>query len=519
MALPPSTTVTVVEIDNPRLSAAAHDFLTVTEHKDLPRVVECQDGEGVLWSSDEEFSCQDGCGTERPFAFVVEPGDTIPLQFQLQDFLNTDPENPALGWRGTSGEYWLEIEVLDTAGNLIWSGPTPHISEFFEVGWSGGAGYQSIVVDVDMLLAQLPEGTTCWSFRVKVFSSIATGYTIVDAETAPSGTPATGYTYIDFGSGDVLQWNGTSWVVVGPTRPNELFYVVETAHWYLWNGTSWVGLAEPPDLPEPAFEYVYTMNYRLRNCDEPVVKVCCTLSGRDCLGFQHDPKPPEYNMPAIPGVTFVDFWIRDAATPVPGVFVGATATGPAFNSIMTYTADGWQLGPPLAAGTQILIMNNGLWPWVDASAGYTNVDIIAGTLMTLGSWVPFVGYWDRDGMVWDEIPGTDFIPGMTQSQAFQLCFGLCGSIEVQEYGIETEVTRNNRRLSTTPSTVGRLRTTGIPEGVAQLLQLALSAPVFTINGEPWDEASGLRKNNDEGLHWWIDTTITRDECEVRGLCE
>lgn len=519
MALPPSTTITVVPITNPRLVAAAHDFQSITEHKDLPRKVEClDDAETVLWSTDSNFPCQVGCGDEKPFAFLVEPGDTIPLQFQLPDYLNADPEDPELGWREAAGDYWLELEVLDTDGNVIWSGPTEFISQHFEVGWSG-IGFQTVVVDVDMLLQQLPKGTTCWSFRVKVFFTLDLDYTAVDAETAPSGAVPVGYTYIDFGTNEVLQWDGVEWDVIGPNGVKDTYYVVETGHWYQWNGSVWVGLADPPEHTEPAFDFVYTMNYKLRHCDEPIIKVCCTLAGRDCLGFQHDPKPPEYLMDPVPGLTFVDFWIRDGATPIPGLFVGATATGPTFNSILTYTADGWVVGPPLAPGTQILVMNDGLWPWIDAGAGYTPVDILAGSIMEVGAWVPFVGYWDFVGMLWEEFPGVQFIQGFTESTPFQLCFGLSGSLEVDEFGIETEVTRNARRLTTMPSTRGRLRTSGIPEHVAKLLQLALSASSFTVNGEAWDESEGLRKNNDDGAHWWIDTALVRQECEVRGLCE
>ncbi len=405
-------TIQVVNITNPRLSLPAFDFRTVTEKRDLLRKLECAedlpDGDG-LSSTDEGYPCQRGCGTEFSFFYLVEAGDTIPLQFHAADNYNANPQVPTAGWRVTDPAYWLSLEILDGSGNLIWEGSTADLSTSFHVGFGEFGGYQNVVVDVDKLLAVLagiPYTGNCFSFRLKARSLVAE-YITVNGEERPgdtSGLPV-GWTTIDIDTFEVLEWNGTAFVVIEPNPPTGNFYVAETGQWYGVVGGGFVGLLEPPAVEEEAFEYLYTMGYRFRLCNEPAVLFESEQGGKDCAGFIH------------------------------------------------------QVG--------------------DAT---------------------FVG-----------------LAGIT-TEAFQHRFKVKGSLEAEALPFSRELTKNNRLVRTSTDRTSRLRTRGMPHASARLVQAVVTADAFTIDGQAWDEVEGLQRNNDQGLMWWLNVLVTRQDCEASARC-
>lgn len=153
-----------------------------------------------------------------------------------------------------------------------------------------------------------------------------------------------------------------------------------------------------------AMVYIYTMSYRMRRCNESVVHVQSTDSGRDCLGYIHD-------------------------TPTSSQWVGAG-----------------------------------------------------------------------------------------QVRAFQHDFKLAGSIELEALPVTRELSENGRPIRTSTQAVGRLRLAPLPEGVARILQAVTAAPVFMLNGTEWSEIEEIRKNNETGTHWHINSTVRRDECETTAPC-
>lgn len=516
---------TVVQIGNARLDEDAHDFRSVTEFRDMPRKTECLDeAQNALYGTDPGFPCQDGCG-EAEFQYIVEPGDKIPLQFQLIDMVNPDPMNPEVGWREDTDQYLVGLEILDMDGNVLWEGDTNEVSDEFSVWGNEDGTFQNILINVDDVIALIDDPTvTCWYFRVKVLLALAVEYETVDAESAPLTVVPVGYTYIDFGSGQVLMWTGSEWE---PQTISHLpYYVQSTGHWYqhMPEPTGWVGLAEHPE-DEEAFDYVHTMTYRLRNCDEPVVRFRSNVAGRDCTGFNHTAPPAEYIMEPIDGLVFVDYW--SAIDPASSSYcipvdapMGTTVIWHQFQSIITLTESGWVFGPIMPSGTQVLIMNDSASPWFDGSSIDPTEDMVpAGTVMTLSPvYVPFGGWWGFSGPLEDVFPGEVFTPGTTSKWAFQYDFKVLGSCEVDEMPVETEVTRNGRRLRVTPGTKAKVRTTGVPQSVARMVQNVLSAPTFWVDEQQYEAADGLRKNNNDGEMWWLDFTVTRDECTVEGSC-
>lgn len=402
------TQVDIVTVPNGNTLIAPYDFRSVTEYKDLPMKRDCMD-DGLLSSQDPLFWCQDGCN-EDAFRFIVEPGDIVPLQFQFVDLLNPDPNNPALGWRTASGDYWLGLEVVSFDGTVLWSGDTGDIAIAYHVGVTDAGPYQNIHISIDRLLALLETGghgdVTCWYFRVRV-NTLIPAYDVVDDDQEPTEGVEVGYAYIDFANDQVLEWDGTEWVVIGPGVDRGYYYVAATGYWYEWNGTNWVGLVEGPvNEPEDVeFEYVVTMAYRLRRCDERIVRFTSSDAGRDCLGLFHD------------------------------------------------------IGDPILLGP-----------------------------------LPY------------------------KITPFYYDFKVKGSLEMDELPMQRTVTKNNRVVSTTPETRARMRCAGMPESVARMVQAVFSAPSFTVNEQPWDDFDSVRKNNDEGSHWWIDTVLSRKECEREVQC-
>lgn len=495
------TQTQVVFITNPRLALDPWDFRSCTEYKDLLRKVPCQDDDGDgISSTSPKYPCQRGCGNERPFFYIVEPGGEIPLQFQFVDLLNSDPEHPLLGWRETDPDFWLEIEVLDMDDAVLWSGDTNEISNSFGVYFSEFGTMQNIIVDMDKLLDVLAEGghgaVKCFYFRVKVYTNLG-NFDTVNGESEPLTVVPSGYTYIDFGTGLVYERTGDTWTVIGPPEHGGIYYVAETGHWYEWDGEFWVGLAGAPEVEEPAFEYVYTMGYRLRNCNESVVRFRSQNSGRDCLGFIHE--IPHFE------AAWMGAW-NDPDGPLSAVPPyggdGTVVLNQRDGTVSIYVEGiGWVLKPgpfPLEG----IPADGSLWHVLEGNT----FDPGTGTMtVNAGSWWEY----SSDLQRWVEVAA----PAL-----FQYDFMVAGSIELESLPVERQVTENNRLLSVAMQRTARLRTFGLPEDVAQLIQAVISTDGFLIDNLTWDEVEALKKNNDGGLHWWINVIATRQDCETDTVC-
>ena len=395
--------ITTIDIVNPRLAQPAYDFRSVTEYKDLPRKYLCLDDEAgnALYGTSSSYYCQEGCD-EKAFAYIVEPGDIIPLQFQAPDSVNADPANPVVGWY-TGGSFLIRLEVVSMDGDVLWDGDLREISGSFHVGVTEFGPVQNVNVHADRLLDVL-DGVNCFFFRAKVNLGVG-DYGVVNDETAPAN-PEIGQSYIDFGSGEVREWNGTGWTVIGPDEEkNDYWYVASTGAWYLHGAGGWQGVSGPPPADEGAFDALTTMAFRFRACNEPVVHFSATHFGRDCAGFIH------------------------------------------------------------------------------------------------------------------ELPSNPLIVLPNKLSAFYWSFKVAGSMEVDALPIQRELTKNGRLVNVALSTSARVRTTGMPEAVAKAVQAVLTSKTFYIDGKPWTTASDVRKNNEDGLHWWLDLTVTREDCNEGMTCD
>lgn len=112
-------------------------------------------------------------------------------------------------------------------------------------------------------------------------------------------------------------------------------------------------------------------------------------------------------------------------------------------------------------------------------------------------------------------PGTVLGANM---EAYQHDFKVAGEVEIDELPIVRDVTQNGRLKSSIQSTKARLRTYGLPLHVVQRIQAVFASADFEVDEQKWDTLDTLKKNNEEGAHWYLDTTITRKDCDTDKSC-
>lgn len=102
---------------------------------------------------------------------------------------------------------------------------------------------------------------------------------------------------------------------------------------------------------------------------------------------------------------------------------------------------------------------------------------------------------------------------------YRLNFRLQGSIEPIAYPISREVTEDGVTVGGSYSERARLRTAGVCRYDAELLAAVLASESFFIEGESWETATDVEKNNENGNLWWIDVTLEREICSGVDDCD
>lgn len=145
---------------------------------DTLRKVQCLDADAVGGQC-VESPCPP-CDNDSGFTYYIKPGDLIPLQYRLPDTMNADPQQPDIGWRQGSGDYWLEVQLIDMNGAVIYAGDLSNIAASGYVAASAEVGnYQNAILSADKVIAAL-SGQKCFVVRVRVRLPQELGYTPVD---------------------------------------------------------------------------------------------------------------------------------------------------------------------------------------------------------------------------------------------------------------------------------------------------------------------------------------------------
>jgi hypothetical protein len=491
-------------IDMTPAASPIYRLNSVSERRDLPVASECiPPQENALYATRSGYWCQDGCD-EKPFAYLVDPDDIVQLQFHGQDTVNDDPMNPEVGWRTASGDYFIELEVVALDGTVLWSGDTSDISTVFYVAHGPNGPYQFVAVNMEMLRAQVAGLPECFYFRAKVFG----GYepiNSVNATSAPVTAVPIGWRYLDFDTNTVQEQTAGGFVQIGPNEVGEVWYDVSTGTYYRWQGASFVSLPGPP-RPEASlrpFAYFTTMTYRFVRCGEPTVRFRSIDSGTDCTGFYHDVGTGLLGTTVSPA-TEIGAWSMIADFPIIGT-EGAVVLNQFDGTVYRLQGGVWVAQPTPADGSLWSVMNGGSWAITPLFSG----SVPPGAIME----------YDTTTQQWVDVSYSTEAQTALELIRFQHDFRVSGTAEVDALPIERELTKNGRLVSRRSMSSVRVRTTGVPEVVARRISAVLAAKSFWIDERELTEADGLRKNNEEGLHWWPDFTVRATDCDVQTSCD
>jgi len=230
--------------------------------------------------------CETCCPAELGAPHYVADGDDIHLQFFFEDLVNSDPENPTLGWRKTGdspGDYWLELGLYDQNGNLV----SANI-DFFADAWSVWHNGSQSVQNVVIKLGTRFENYSCFHFCVKIFSPSLVEYITVELVTGAL-PDSSGYEEGDtILVGDVLYTivNG-AWKGNGVQEPGTLVYEATTGQWYTVTSPGLVEKIERPEVvsnPTGVSTNCCTAPYRKILCESSVEVCTDRTSGKDCKG-------------------------------------------------------------------------------------------------------------------------------------------------------------------------------------------------------------------------------------------
>jgi photosystem II stability/assembly factor-like uncharacterized protein len=237
------------------------DFNTFSRYADTPRKVPCLDDESVGGPcvSNPCGTCED----DMPFKYYLKPGDTIPLQYRFPDTVNEDPNNPTIGWRDTSDDWWLEVQILDLAGNVVYQGPTKNIATSAYVAASDQNGnFQVVILSADKiinLLGPLP----CFKVRVRVRMHAEAAYSTVNyggfwdmLTTFPDHTTI-GTTVVNNGQGAVGYWRltETGWVQYGTPQNGDIIYMTGASAYFIYSAGGLVVYTAHGDDGEGDFSF------------------------------------------------------------------------------------------------------------------------------------------------------------------------------------------------------------------------------------------------------------------------
>lgn len=280
------STVSTVEITNPSLALSPVDLKSVTEYRTLPRVRNCED------QFCADAVCE-GCANDPRFSYYVKPGDAVWLQFQLSDYLNPDPEAPIYGWNsGEAGTWWLQLQVMDLDGTVLWEGDIRDLATSFWVGYHEDYGsYQEVVMQVDTLLSELGSDVRCFYFRVKIREALPEYYT-ADTTWGVAGTPGIsfpdeGYTVFNTADGIIYVYQGGAWKGLSADE-GEYVYVADSGYWFVYESGVWNGAEPPYDHEAEDFSYCSTNVYTVSAACEGTVQLYASYQKVDCAGFIYE---------------------------------------------------------------------------------------------------------------------------------------------------------------------------------------------------------------------------------------
>jgi len=295
----------IIEINIPNVHSAL-PFKVGVEKKVLPLKYDC------LETCGQDNFCTD-CDNDLPFAYSAVPGDTLHLQFLLEDTFNLDPLNPTYGWNVDDTTHWLELDLMNADGTVALADITNEswMGQYvtgFAVGNTEGISWQNVNIRfTDLMLLRL--NCEDFYFRVKVCTSsldipddnlwlfIASAPVLADITAQASDW--TGNMIVLTDSGIVLVSDGENWVV-NPTQPvnGDYAWFVYQGQWHELIAGNWEkDVTYEPEYNNVCeeFRYCASVPFKKVRCEE-TVHVCsnpASVPAIDCNGTIYGTEPTQ----------------------------------------------------------------------------------------------------------------------------------------------------------------------------------------------------------------------------------
>lgn len=106
----------------------------------------------------------------------------------------------------------------------------------------------------------------------------------------------------------------------------------------------------------------------------------------------------------------------------------------------------------------------------------------------------------------------------TPAPGFFTRFRIQAVLEPTALPVDREVTDNGRFVRSSSRTQYRFATGALTYAAARRVQAVFAARYFTLDFVEFQDVGELTKNNEEGEAWYIETELTRNECEVNESC-
>lgn len=143
------------------------DLGTFTFRRRLPLFTDCPILPPLFFTDESNaWNCV-RCNGESEFCIPFKSGDVIPIQLNVQDEYNSDPENPTTGFKksNTLGNAFVAVSVLDEECNVVTSNIDSLANDYWVAWFDGKGSFQTFFLDTSLLPVDLEKFQICIEYR------------------------------------------------------------------------------------------------------------------------------------------------------------------------------------------------------------------------------------------------------------------------------------------------------------------------------------------------------------------
>jgi hypothetical protein len=230
-----------------------------------------------------KFACNLECDfepeeCESPFAYVVQQGDDLHIQFRFADQFNTDPTDPQFGWDTGVGLFWIAADLMNCDGTVAYADITRQaaiddgITAGYAVGYQNGS-FQNLTLSVSPELVSAVNGD-CFYIQVRYCRRIPVRASVVVQGLFESLPPLSGYQVGDnvIADGILYIYSPSGWAVVSPQpQVDDMAWDAVAGLWYMLTSEGWE-VSDPVDVEQDCENprICRTPLYSFTKCFNPV---------------------------------------------------------------------------------------------------------------------------------------------------------------------------------------------------------------------------------------------------------